>query len=315
MAIKLKTEEEYEDLLGQWANLESALNISLNHPMQVAQFPQRIVQYDRWMLALLEHDPDLGLYLLFQVASNSAVGYSASHALMCAVLCHLVAKDCALPGPERDALVQAALTMNLGMTALQDALALQKTPPDQEQQAGIQDHPKKSVDVLQSLGVTNPLLLQTIALHHRSDASALPLSKLAGAERLSFILQVVDRYAARISPRQSRAGLDPKASIDSGLSSEQTIASQVSQSLMRAVGSSPPGTLVRLDDGSTAMVRNRGSGTNQPDVVVVLESDGQRSRPFRLHRTAKGQAQIEQAVTGSGLLERLSHHQILRVGH
>lgn len=315
MGIKVRTEEEYEDLLGQWADLESALNISLNHPMQVAQFAQRIAQYDKWMLALLEHDPDLGLYLLFQVASNSTVGYSASHALMCAVLCHFVAKDCNLPDPERDALVRAALTMNLGMTQLQDVLALQKNPPDEQQRAGIHDHPRKSVEMLQKVGVSDELLLQTIALHHRQDKTDQPLTELSGAERLSFVLQVVDRYAARISPRQSRAGLDSMASIDSGMSSDQAIASQVSQSLMRAVGSSPPGTLVRLDDGSTAMVRNRGSGNNQPDVVIVLESDGQRSRPFRLHRTASEQAQIQQAITSSGLLERLSHHQILRVAY
>jgi hypothetical protein len=50
-------------------------------------------QYDRWMQELLERDTDVGLYLLFQLATNSPVGYSASHALVCAVLCHLIAVE------------------------------------------------------------------------------------------------------------------------------------------------------------------------------------------------------------------------------
>ena len=45
----------------------------------------------------------VALYLLFQLASHSPAGYSASHALVCAVLCHLVAREIQLPQHERRA--------------------------------------------------------------------------------------------------------------------------------------------------------------------------------------------------------------------
>lgn len=313
--MKLSTEEEYEDLLGQWANLESALHISLHHAQRTEAFAERITQYCSWMRSLLKHDPDLGLYLLFQVASNSSAGYSASHALVCAVLCDLVAKDCALNASEHNTLVVAALTMNLGMTQLQDVLALQKHPPSEQQKTEIQNHPQKSVEMLKALGLSENLLLQTVARHHRDDTSHQPLSALAAEDRLSFILQHVDRYAAKISPRQTRAGLDPQQSINSGLVEGNAVATQVSQSLKSVVGTSPPGTLVQLDDGSTAMVRKRGALTDQPEVVVLTDHQGQRIRPLRLHRTAHGGPQIEQAVAfaAAALTERLSHHQILRL--
>ena len=128
MAV-VRDENAYEDLLGQWSDLESGLGVILGSPATTQQFAYRVVQYDRWMQGLLQRDPDVGLYLLFQLASNSPVGYSASHALVCAVLCHMVGTELKLPPAERNSLVHAALTMNVAMTALQDQLATQTERP------------------------------------------------------------------------------------------------------------------------------------------------------------------------------------------
>jgi len=67
------------------------------------------------MQDLLRRDADVGLYLLFQLASSSSVGYSASHALVCAVLCHLIGTELGIAPEERDGLVYAALTMNVAI--------------------------------------------------------------------------------------------------------------------------------------------------------------------------------------------------------
>ena len=91
--MSVQDENEYEDLLGLWSDLESGLGILLGSPLSVQEFEQRVWQYDRWMQTLLQRDADVGLYLLFQLATNSSVGYSASHSLVCAVLCHLIASE------------------------------------------------------------------------------------------------------------------------------------------------------------------------------------------------------------------------------
>ena len=132
--MTVQTENEYEDLLGLWADLESGLGIILGSPASVQEFEPRVWQYDRWMTDLVRRDADVGLYLLFQLATNSPVGYSASHALVSAVLCHLIAMDLKLPQEERDSLVHAALTMNIAMTQLQDQMADQLDKPSTEQQ-------------------------------------------------------------------------------------------------------------------------------------------------------------------------------------
>ena len=93
MTLNVESETEYEDLLGLWADLEAGLGILLGSPKSVQEFEQRVGQYDRWMQALLKRDTDTGLYLLFQLATHSPVGYSASHALVCAVLAHLISVE------------------------------------------------------------------------------------------------------------------------------------------------------------------------------------------------------------------------------
>jgi hypothetical protein len=61
------SQSDYEDLLAQWSDLESGLGVILTSPESSQQFSYRVVQYDRWMQGLLQRDPDLGLYLLFQL--------------------------------------------------------------------------------------------------------------------------------------------------------------------------------------------------------------------------------------------------------
>ena len=137
-------EGEYEDLLSLWSDLESALSVMLSRPLQVQDFPGKVRQFDAWLQDLVAHDIDAALYLMFQLASTSTVGYSASHALVCGTLCHIMALELALPPRERDSLVRAALTMNIGMTALQDELAEQRERPTTAQQEAIRSHPESS---------------------------------------------------------------------------------------------------------------------------------------------------------------------------
>ena len=179
------TEEEYQDLLGLWADLEAGLGIILGSPASIQEFEKRVWQYDRWMQGLLERDTDVGLYLLFQLATNSAVGYSASHALVSAVLCHLIALELKLPQSERNSLVHAALTMNLAMTAVQDQLAGQIERPNDVQQEAIRTHAARGVELLVQMVVPDRLWLDVVAQHHDDSADQRATTGLPPAPRLA----------------------------------------------------------------------------------------------------------------------------------
>lgn len=314
MTLNVESETEYEDLLGLWADLEAGLGIVLGNPHSVQEFEQRVAQYDRWMQTLLQRDTDTGLYLLFQLATNSPVGYSASHALVCAVLAHLIGIELQIDPAERNSMVYATLTMNIGMTALQDELASQLEKPDPQQQLGIRDHTALGRTMLVELGITDPLWLDIVGHHHDEIADDKPLATLAPALRLARIVRTVDRYGAMISPRKSRSGRSATDSVRSIIQDSGEHSDQIGHAMVRAVGLCPPGTFVRLDNEEVAVVMRRSAKPNHPHVAIVLDENGQLSGRPRLHRTAHGSPQIRAALAAAMVRVQLNHHLILRLG-
>ena len=312
--MSIHNENHYEDLLGLWSDLESGLGIILGSPGSIQEFEKRVWQYDRWMKDLLKRDADVGLYLLFQLASNSPVGYSASHSLVSAVLSHLIAQELHLPYQERDSLVHAALTMNIAMTALQDELATQSERPSGAQLDAIRLHAMKGSLMLANLGVVDELWLETITSHHDELTDAGDLYQIQPGQRLARILRVVDRYAAMISPRQSRAGRSATDSARKAIESSTSRKDEVGHALVRAVGLCPPGTYVLLDNRETAVVMRRSATPNRPLVAIVIDALGGLLTPPRLHRTQQGRPDIKVALAASAMREHLNHFQILQLG-
>lgn len=306
-------ENEYEDLLSLWADLESGLGIILRSPGSIQEFPQRVRQYDRWMRDLLIADKDLGLYLLFQLAANSPVGYSASHALICAVLCHFVAQELELPVSERDSLVHAAMTMNMSMTALQDVLADQIDKPNSLQQGTIDRHPLDSSLMLAHIGVTDELWLETVTLHHDESTSGGDLQTVSAPQRLGRVLRSVDRYAAMISPRKSREGRSAAESMLSIITRSTQRYDQVGQGLVRAVGLYPPGTYLRLDTGELAVVLRHTAQPNLPEIAIVIDTEGEVLHTPRLHRTSDGAPRIKVALAAASVQQHFNHHRVLQL--
>lgn len=312
MSFILKSEDEYEDLLSLWSDLEAGLAMVLRQPRKAQEFEPRILQYDRWMQNLIQYDTDVALYLLFQLASHSPAGYSASHALVCAVLSHLLAQEFQLPQGERDSLVHAALTMNIAMTELQDQLANQREQPTPEQRAALRDHETRGAELLGQLGIKDKLWLQTVRQHHHQQAPDLPQYSLTLAQRLAQMLGVVDRYAALISPRQARAGRSATESAQDILNNSNT--RLVGQALLHVVGLFPPGTFVQLDDGTKGVVLRRGRQDNRPDVALLLNDNGQLIRPPSLHTFTNGSPAISAALPAARVQEHINHHLLLQLG-
>ncbi len=310
----VKSEDEYEDLLGQWSDLESGLAVLLAHPNSAQEFEARIRQYGRWLQDLSWRDGDLALYLLFQLASHSPVGYSASHALVCGVLCHLLADDFDLASDERACLVHAAFTMNVAMTELQNQLSAQHLKPSSEQQALINDHAARGVALLHDLGIHDALWLEIVRGHHPLKPREAEPGLSARSRYLSHMLGMVDRYAAMISPRQSRDARSVKESARNVLENSTEYDNPVGQALVRVIGMYPPGTYVQLDDKRVAVVTRKGKLANMPDVAVVLDKAGEPIRPPQLHPTAIGRPLIVDALPASVTRERLNHHLILQLG-
>jgi hypothetical protein len=308
--VPVHSESEYEDLLAQWSDLESSLGVLLASPEAALEFEQRIWQYDRWLKTLLQRDADLGLYLLFQLAGNSPVGYSASHALVCAVLFHLMADPLGLDGAQRDTLVHAALTMNVGMTTLQDLLATQTERPNAMQREAIASHAERGSGLLGLLGVRDAVWLDVVQRHHDEPPAGTSLAEQPAVARLARSLRTVDRYAAMISPRQTRAGRSALESIRAILEASALKREEVGHALVRTSGLYPPGTYLRLDNQETAGAVRRGIQSTEPEVEVALDPHGALLVPPRW--LAAGRAAIKSAIAAAAMRANLNHFLILQ---
>jgi hypothetical protein len=312
--LNVQNENEYEELLSLWSDLESGLGVILSSPGSVQEFEQRVWQYDRWMQTLLQRDADVGLYLLFQLATNSPVGYSASHALICAVLSHLIAIELNLGLKERDSLVHAAFTMNVAMTALQDELAGQMERPTSEQQSAIRAHAVKGSLMLNAVGVVDKLWVEVVSSHHDESTDQGELRAITPVNRLVRILRIVDRYAAMISPRKSRTGRSATDSVRAIISASSEQGGEVGHALVRTVGLCPPGTYVRLDNNEIAVVLRRSGKPNHPHVAIVIDDRGETLSQPRLHRTSEASPKIQAALAAASVQSRLNHHLVLQLG-
>lgn len=307
-------DDQYEDLLGLWSDLEASLQLVLTSPALVPQLPQKVQQLESWMCDLVAHDTDAALYLMFQLATSSTAGYSTSHALICATLCRILAQAFALAPHEGHSLVRAALTMNIGMTTLQDQLALQRERPDASQQDAINQHPQEGRRLLEQFGVQDPLWLDTISLHHRVPPLQSTLMQQPAAERLARILATTDRYAAMISPRISRAGRSVAESTTVVTQDHTGIFDEVGEALVRCAGPYPPGVFVQLSTGETAIVLRRSTTPPAPLVAKVLTATGYPLRQPVLQHLQAGTVRISHALPHAQVSLRVNHFAMLQLG-
>ena len=316
-SLPLSAQQEdapYQDLLGLWSDLESALGFLLAQPALVQQFPTKIHQLDAWLRELITHDSDSALYVMFQLAGSSTIGYSASHALVCGTFCHLLAQHFELIPAERDALVRAALSMNIGMTQLQDQLALQRERPSVAQQEAIRSHPLDGQRLLLELGVADRLWLDVVGLHHINSNATLPLMQQPPAERLARILATCDRYAAMISPRRSRGGRSVAESVQTVTGPQSKLYEQVGEAMIHCIGLFPPGVFVALTTRETAVVLRRTAEPHHPLVARLLDERKVAFHQPRLQPTDAQHLRITHALPASEVNLQFDHRTMMRLG-
>ncbi len=302
-----------------WAAEETRLKTTLGQIAQASgaastDAVQRLQeQANKLRLELLNRDHDAALFLLMHRAVTGFTGYSALHSLLCGCVCQLLATPLRLTESESQHLVLAAMTMNVAMTQLQDLLAGQKQRPSTQQQALIDAHPAEAMRLLRAAGVSERLWLEPVLRHHANLPSGVPLNERGPGEKLTRILQVVDRYTAAMSPRFSRGGRDAKdaarsAIVQAGAGGHD----EVGLALVQVLGLHPAGTYVKLANGETAVVLRRGTKPNEPHVASVLNKRDEPIAEARLRQTTSAELAVVQSVSGSGIRVRLNLDTMLK---
>ena len=258
-----------EPLNGGWLDLQEVLRGILYQGGLATNPMERLAGIEKKALELLKADTDDSLFCLFQALADTTRGYSSTHALLSAVICHMTSQKLAIPEPQREALFSAALLMNIGMARDQDSLARQNAAPTAWQRTLIHEHPEKSVVILQGFGVDNPEVLDIVRWHHLPEApDGLPITLTARR-----VLAMADSFIAKMAGRKTRASLSPLKAVKTMVMGAEGAAQGIASAMAQAAGFYPPGTYVKLANGETALSVQRGARANTPWVIPILDKD------------------------------------------
>ena len=299
-----------EELPGLWSDCLGAVHGALQNAYDEG-FRDALEASSAPVLALVARDPDLAIFQVLRQQGNQHVDYGVHHATHAAITGWLVASRLGWSADDCQRVFKAALTMNISMLELQGQLALQTTPPTDEQRRAIHAHPQFSRLMLEMAGVTDADWLQAVAQHHEApDGSGYPQG-LRDASDLADLVRRVDIYTAKLSPRATRSAI--AADKAGRIMFMQEPGHPMVAALVKEFGVYPPGCFVRLASGETAMVIRRGRTVMAPIVAVVGNSRGAAlARPER-RDTAQAAYAVQGVLPAHPDMPQLAPDQLLQI--
>ena len=255
---------------GGWLDLQVILQGLLQQGEAAFSPLSRLEGIQKKALELLKRDPDECLFILFQALADPSLGYCATHALLCAVVCELTAEKLGLSDMARSTLFSSALVMNIGMAREQDRMARQTSIINDAQRKLIREHAQKSHDILRAFGVVDIDQLDIVLWHHDPDDT----HGLTATVECRRILRVADSFVAKMASRKTRLAMSPMGAVKAIFLASAEGSASPGAAMATALGFYPPGTYVQLVNGEKAVSVARGRRANNPHVVSIVNPGG-----------------------------------------
>lgn len=244
-----------------WHQVESELG-QLYTVTDPDEFPKLAKNISQFIDKMVTQNPNGSLAAMLL---NMHHRYPVSHSLHVAIISAIVGKRMDM---DVESLICAALTMNLSMIDLQNILYRQQAPITPEQKLAVRKHPTESANMLVHRGILKATWLRLVAEHHEPDY---PTGNVGHQD--SMLLHICDVYTAKFSGRSYRTGISPEEAILSTLRPFKD--QRAMHQLLRSVGIYPPGLMLKLVDGTLAIVLKVTDEFAAPHVAQVVDKNGQ----------------------------------------
>lgn len=297
--------------VNQWQAIKKSFAFALAADDYETNWLDRLSKCADRIRELTEQDPDVALYMMLQAATNDVDNYSASHAMFCAVVADLCSAHFAWPEAEAAAVRNAALAMNVGMLLMQNSMAQQSESPSPAQKLRVEDHPARSVELLKSAGVVEPLWLETIRRHHRPVDEGESIDPLTPPQRLAQLLQRIDVFTAKLSKRKTRPGSSATVAARDACLDSSGLPDATGATMLRVLGLYPPGSFVRLANGEIAVVTRRGGKAHTPVVACVRRADGGMISQPIVRDTGERIYAVQRSLSADEVNIRLDHERVV----
>ncbi|RZI42255.1 HD domain-containing protein [Herbaspirillum sp. HC18] len=219
--------------------------------------------------------------VLASIFLNHAAGnYAVRHCIDTALISQLIARTMNKSRDEIQIIMAAALTMNIAMLRQHDQFVIKQTPLSETEAELVRNHPEQGAEQLKQAGITDPLWLSYVLQHHENeDGTGYPRgTEIKEIPQNAKILSLADRYCAAVSIRKYRKTLLPSAALrDVLIANGKPRDPLLAAYFIKELGTYPPGTFVRLQNGEIAVVTRRSKSAATP---VVHSFIGPRGAPL-----------------------------------
>ena len=260
--------EEYGFML---VALERALDALARGQTDTRQRLMDLVQ--RVRLAAMSK-PDACLALIHVYAARPSVH---EQTLFYAFLCWFVGVELDYDEERLQQLIAAALSANIALMPFQDRLNSSRTTLSEQQRSIVRVHPQRGADVLKNAGITDSAIVNTVLQHHEEwDGSGYPQGlKHPEIAQEARILALAERYVALITRRAYRDRYRTDEALRHLLDLSRNDPSKAPyRALYNALTVHPPGALVQLKNGETAVIARRPTTHRPLELLCVTNPQG-----------------------------------------
>jgi HD-GYP domain-containing protein (c-di-GMP phosphodiesterase class II) len=290
-------------LFALWEKLLWELERVLKSASEPEGFVARVEAVATHLVALVDRDPDIAIFLAVRQNPRRFSVYPLTHATHTAVVVLLMARRMGWPAAQVLTLVKAALTMNIATLPLQGRMAAQGVGITPEQHVIVRAHPVAGAAMLEAAGVSDAEWLAAVRQHHEQpDGTGYP----AGLTEIvppAQALRLADVFLAKISPRAMRAALgvqEAQRQLFRG-----TEGSPMAMAIIKEFGIYPPGEFVTLRNGEYAVVVRRGVQAAAPLASAITDRAGVPTIHTVRRDTARPEFAIVGLVADKTLVERV----------
>ena len=282
------------DPFALWVDIHERAHGLLTRELDPLSFAHDIDQTAASICRAIDEQLDHSLFDVLH--ADDPAGYVVSHSVQTAFVCGLIATRLGWGSNERQMLTNSALTMNLGMRELQATLARQTHALSPTQRQQVDQHARRSREMLEANGVTDADWLRAVEQHHVTpDGSGLPAHHHQLSET-ACMLHYSDVYLAKISARATRPAIAAHQAARALYLQADGARNPYVAAIIKEVGIYPPGSCVRLSNGETAMVIKRGEAAHMPLVGSLRDSRGQALPEPVIRQTSQAAFKIVDAL-------------------
>jgi HD-GYP domain-containing protein (c-di-GMP phosphodiesterase class II) len=229
------------------------------------------------MVDSVRRHPD-ALIPLLQLKEQDS--YNAQHSISVAAMVMALGTTLQLEENQLLRAAQGALLQDVGTARISERILNKATPLTDLEYLHVRSHVEQSLAVLESSPGSSDLMLQVVTQHHeRLDGTGYPHRLLgASVSPLAQIAAIVDVYDALTSDRPYHRRVEPANALRQiyALAGSQ-FSEELVQAFVRTLGLYPVGSLVRLDNGTLAVVIEQHRDNLSKPIVRVIYSCRERA--------------------------------------